>query len=225
MERSRFIAKLIGPICIAGGAGMLFNTAVFMSMLKHGLHDHLLIYVAGLLALTGGLAILALHNVWVCDWTLIITVFGWLAVIGGSVRMVVPQLVERIGDRMIVHRHRAVMDGWIALLLGVLLTYFAYVDPPNFSPARAARESPLAGARTMNIPDQVTPKVTTGPLPSSRKVYCAPDAAPDSGAGARDRAGGLRRGPVPVYDTTGPYTDPNFTVDVEKGLPRARLNG
>ena len=27
--------------------------------------------------------------------------------------------------------------------------------------------------------DLVTPKVTTGPLPASRKVYVAPDAAPD----------------------------------------------
>ena len=27
--------------------------------------------------------------------------------------------------------------------------------------------------------DLVTPKVTTGPLPASRKVYATPDAAPD----------------------------------------------
>jgi len=60
MERSRFIAKLIGPICIAGGAGMLFNTAVFKAMFERGLHDHLLIYIAGLIALTSGLAILAM---------------------------------------------------------------------------------------------------------------------------------------------------------------------
>jgi phosphomethylpyrimidine synthase len=28
--------------------------------------------------------------------------------------------------------------------------------------------------------------------------------------------------PVPVYDTSGPYTDPAATIDVEKGLPRMR---
>mgnify|MGYP003694135205 CR=1 FL=1 len=26
--------------------------------------------------------------------------------------------------------------------------------------------------------------------------------------------------PVPVYDTTGPYTDPDVAIDVEQGLPR-----
>jgi phosphomethylpyrimidine synthase len=28
--------------------------------------------------------------------------------------------------------------------------------------------------------------------------------------------------PVPVYDTSGPYTDPSVTIDVEKGLARTR---
>lgn len=141
MERSRFIAKLIGPICIAGGTGMLFNTAVFRPMFERGLHDHLLIYVAGLLALTSGLAILALHNTWQCNWTVMITLFGWVATIGGIMRMVAPQLIERIGERIITYPNFFIIDGWIALLFGVLLSYFAYFDPPNLSPARAARGS------------------------------------------------------------------------------------
>src|SRR4029453_85619 len=29
--------------------------------------------------------------------------------------------------------------------------------------------------------------------------------------------------PVPVYDTTGPYTDPAVTIDVEQGLARTRV--
>jgi hypothetical protein len=141
MERSRFIAKLIGPICIAGGAGMLFNTAVFKAMFERGLHDHLLIYIAGLIALTSGLAILALHNTWQCNWTVLITLFGWLATIGGIVRMVAPQFIEQLGERIIAGANFFVIDGWIAVLLGVLLSYFAYFDPPNLSPARAARGS------------------------------------------------------------------------------------
>ncbi len=29
--------------------------------------------------------------------------------------------------------------------------------------------------------------------------------------------------PLPVYDTTGPYTDPDVVIDVEKGLARPRI--
>ncbi|HXZ21979.1 MAG TPA: phosphomethylpyrimidine synthase ThiC [Pseudolabrys sp.] len=72
--------------------------------------------------------------------------------------------------------------------------------------------------------DLVTPKVTTGPLPASRKVYSQPEAAPDLRVPLREIALDASSGepPLPVYDTTGPYTDPAVTIDVEKGLPRAR---
>ena len=31
--------------------------------------------------------------------------------------------------------------------------------------------------------------------------------------------------PVRVYDTSGPYTDPNYSVDITKGLPPLRSSG
>src|SRR5712672_3291336 len=78
----------------------------------------------------------------------------------------------------------------------------------------------------MNIhdPNIATPKVTTGPLPASRKVYAKPEAAPDLRVPVREIAltDAANEPPVPVYDTTGPYTDPDATIDVEQGLKRAR---
>lgn len=73
--------------------------------------------------------------------------------------------------------------------------------------------------------DLVTPKVTTGPLPASRKVYATPDAAPDLRVPIREIkiSEGSGEPPLPVYDTTGPYTDDNVAIDVEKGLSRARI--
>jgi phosphomethylpyrimidine synthase len=74
--------------------------------------------------------------------------------------------------------------------------------------------------------DLVTPKVTTGSLPASRKVYAAPDAAPDLRVPLREIALDPSSGepPLPVYDTTGVYSDPDVTIDVEKGLSRTRLD-
>jgi phosphomethylpyrimidine synthase len=69
-----------------------------------------------------------------------------------------------------------------------------------------------------------TPKVTTGPLPASRKIYSRPDAAPDLRVPVREIAltDGSGEPPLPVYDTTGPYSDPDVVIDVEKGLSRRR---
>ncbi|WP_342640867.1 phosphomethylpyrimidine synthase ThiC [Rhodoligotrophos ferricapiens] len=67
-------------------------------------------------------------------------------------------------------------------------------------------------------------KVTTGPLPASSKIYVSPAAAPDLRVPFREIGLHASAGepPVRVYDTSGPYTDPQAAIHVEKGLPRAR---
>ena len=73
--------------------------------------------------------------------------------------------------------------------------------------------------------DLATPKVTTGPIAGSRKIYAAPDAAPDLRVPLREIAlsEGAGEEPVRVYDPSGVYTDNDAAIDVEKGLKRARI--
>src|SRR5262245_51648592 len=73
--------------------------------------------------------------------------------------------------------------------------------------------------------DFTTPKVTTGPIAGSRKVYSAPEAAPDLGVPYREIAlsEGAGEEPVHVYDPSGVYTDSDAAIDVEKGLKRSRV--
>ncbi|HVX77808.1 MAG TPA: phosphomethylpyrimidine synthase ThiC, partial [Bradyrhizobium sp.] len=80
----------------------------------------------------------------------------------------------------------------------------------------------------MNIrsnPDTTIPAVTTGPLASSRKIFVTPDEAADVRVPLREiilsEAAGEPN--LPVYDTSGPYTDPSVTIDVNAGLPRNRI--
>lgn len=70
----------------------------------------------------------------------------------------------------------------------------------------------------------VTPTVTTGPLPASEKVYTAPKADPSLRVPHRliSLHPSAEEPPVPVYDTSGPYSDANIEIDVERGLPRPR---
>jgi phosphomethylpyrimidine synthase len=66
--------------------------------------------------------------------------------------------------------------------------------------------------------------VTTGPLPASRKVYL--EGTQHAGLRvpmreiALDPSAGEK--PVLVYDTSGPYSDPEAKIDIDKGLPRLR---
>jgi phosphomethylpyrimidine synthase len=73
--------------------------------------------------------------------------------------------------------------------------------------------------------DFATPKVTTGPIAGSRKVYSAPEAAPDLRVPYREIAlsEGAGEEPVRVYDPSGVYTDSDAAIEVERGLKRARV--
>jgi hypothetical protein len=48
------------------------------------LADSPLVLISGVLAMTAGLSIVNAHNVWVLDWILIVTLFGWALVLGGA---------------------------------------------------------------------------------------------------------------------------------------------
>ncbi|HEY8248410.1 MAG TPA: phosphomethylpyrimidine synthase ThiC, partial [Hyphomicrobium sp.] len=68
------------------------------------------------------------------------------------------------------------------------------------------------------------PKVTTGPLPASRKVYLSPPDHPDVNVPLREIALTEKAGEPPfrTYDPSGPYTDAAAEIDVTRGLPRPR---
>ncbi|MCP9221325.1 phosphomethylpyrimidine synthase ThiC [Erythrobacter sp. LQ02-29] len=64
--------------------------------------------------------------------------------------------------------------------------------------------------------------VTTGPIRGSKKVHVG--ARTGSGVRVAMREIALEGGepPVRVYDTSGPYTDPDATIDIHAGLPQLR---
>ena len=88
--------------------------------------EPMLILVSGILLFVAGLAIVRAHNRWEADWPVLVTVLGWLAVLGGLVRMLFP--IQLASVVVAVGRSTGVITAaLIALLLvGVFLSYKAY---------------------------------------------------------------------------------------------------
>jgi hypothetical protein len=127
METSIFLARLIGPVLLVMGVGMVANRQGFRTMAEEFLASRALIFLAGLLALVPGLAIVLVHNVWAFDWRLIITVLGWLSVIGGMFRILLPQQVTAVGSAMLARDHVLTVGGIAMLVIGAILTLFGYL--------------------------------------------------------------------------------------------------
>jgi phosphomethylpyrimidine synthase len=66
--------------------------------------------------------------------------------------------------------------------------------------------------------------VTTGPLPASKKIYVKGEIHKDIRVPMREIAlhESANEPPVVVYDTSGPYSDPDADIDINLGLPRLR---
>ena len=75
----------------------------------------------------------------------------------------------------------------------------------------------------MNAPESLPPELqlTREPLPGSRKVYVPGQLHPQIRVPMREVQ--LTNGEtVTLYDTAGPYTDPQASIDVRRGLPALR---
>ena len=73
----------------------------------------------------------------------------------------------------------------------------------------------------MNVPN---PTITTGPLPASRKIHVPGVLHPEIRVPMREISVHPTAGepPLPVYDSSGPYTDPDAQIDIAKGLAPLR---
>lgn len=127
METSLFLARLMGPAAIVMGAAMLINPVNMREMANDFLEHRGLIFLAGILTLVAGLAIVLTHNVWVAGWPVIITIVGWLSVVGGIFRIVFPDSVKSIGEAMLQLSGGLTAAGVALALIGGTLCYVGYM--------------------------------------------------------------------------------------------------
>ncbi len=104
MQTSIFIAKLLGLIYVVVGIALLSKPQAFRTLLQEFLESRVIIYLAGVLGLLGGLALVLTHNVWAFDWRLIITLVGWASVVRAIVTIFLPQQIVSIGSKLLKHR-------------------------------------------------------------------------------------------------------------------------
>jgi uncharacterized membrane protein HdeD (DUF308 family) len=125
MPTSKLIAGLMGPTFVAMAAAMLPNLNSMPKLTEEISHEPMLILVSGVLLFIAGLAIVRVHNRWAAEWSSVVTVLGWLAILSGLVRMLFPiqleTIVPGVGERSDVIGPALV----VFLLLGLFLTYKA----------------------------------------------------------------------------------------------------
>ena len=126
MQPAVFIARLVGPAFVAVGLGILLNGPFYTSLLAEATRSPTLIYFSGLISLIPGLAILNVHRTWTSDWRVIITILGWLLVIGGVIRIVLPATTAALAADLYSKPAVLLFVSAIVIVVGGFLTFFGY---------------------------------------------------------------------------------------------------
>ena len=126
MPPAVLIARLIGPLFVTIGAGVLINAPFYVGAIEEAAHSPTLVYLSGIASLLAGLAMLNAYRAWTADWRAIVTILGWLMVIGGIVRIVIPQIVTALATTIYSGPTALEIAGVIVLVLGGFLSVKGY---------------------------------------------------------------------------------------------------
>lgn len=123
MTNSSKIAGMLGPLLVA-------MIATENPLVNPNLYDEQippLVYLSGTLMFLGGFCIVRIHNQWRRDWTVVVTVMGWAAMVVGFMRMLAPHAyIENAGGNSLP----VLIVEVILLIVGLFLTYKAYFGKP-----------------------------------------------------------------------------------------------
>ncbi len=123
MDVALFVAQVYGLICVLVGLGLLFNGAHYKKAFDEMLGSAAGILYGGIAALFVGFLIVTHHNVWEQDWTVLVTLVGWLALIKGVLLLLAPKFLVDFSKPMMKNMNGL---GFGVLILGLVFCYFGY---------------------------------------------------------------------------------------------------
>ena len=133
MMNSKRIAGLLGPTTIAITLSEATNLRIWTSKIGSSVNLAPIVYLNGTLLFVAGLSIIRAHNYWGRDWPVLVTVMGWLVMLGGLIRMFAPVS----GQHFRLNTAATYTLIIILLAVGIFLTFKAYSRADGNAAAQA----------------------------------------------------------------------------------------
>jgi hypothetical protein len=128
MANSKTIAGLMGPTLIALAAATLINLGSISTLVESVSHDPALVMVSGVLSFVAGLAVVRVHNHWAGDWAVLVTILGWLLLVGGLVRLLFPIWLAGMAANFAQSTGLIAGEALVFLVIGAFLSYKTYIS-------------------------------------------------------------------------------------------------
>ena len=119
MIHSRQLAQIIGPTLNVMTLAEMINLPIWKSNMPS------VTFLNGVLLFVGGISIIRIHNFWVRDWTILITLIGWSMMLIGVLRMFFPT-AKQGGENLLTYLLLSVL-----FVIGLFLTLKGYYPNKN----------------------------------------------------------------------------------------------
>jgi dipeptide/tripeptide permease len=121
MEISIFFARFLGSLFIS--LGLLSIGAGFLGRVIKYTEDRTITVSTGYITFLIGLVTVILHNIWVADWRIAITILGWITLFKGVTKIGFPDHVNKQAQKF-----KSQQNLWavVILLLGAVLFWMSF---------------------------------------------------------------------------------------------------
>lgn len=124
---SMFYAQVIGLWLFLVALAMLVHHDRFKKTVGETLTHAGLMTFTGLIALGLGLLIVISHNIWVAAWPVVVTLFGWVLIFQGVMRLFWPESFSKMMRDMMAGSGYKVMT-WVWILVGIYLIWAGFMS-------------------------------------------------------------------------------------------------
>ena len=125
METSILIARIFGILYMSLGIGMLLNSNIYKTIFVNLLENTSVLIFGGVLAIVMGVSMITYHNYWNSDWTVIVTIIGWIALFKGILLLILPGKFVFFKPLLASDNFYKLL-GPFALIFGLVLGYFSF---------------------------------------------------------------------------------------------------
>lgn len=123
---THFLAMLLGWYLVIASLFLILRREVAISAMRNLIGQHGVMLIVATMTLIIGLLMVVSHNIWVMGWPVVITIFSWLVLLGGIIRLYFPDTVYKIWNKIVNKPEKVIICGVITLIIGLFLLYKAY---------------------------------------------------------------------------------------------------
>ncbi len=121
MELSIFLSQAIGIYLVLIGLICITRRKMMMAAVADMINNRALIYIVGILELLAGIGLVLVHNVWVWNASVIVTIVGWVMLVEAIAYLILPyRMVSKIFRRFNT-KSWYVGGGLVSVVLGAYL--------------------------------------------------------------------------------------------------------